>query len=118
MTITLYGIKNCDTVKKARGCLADRRIDYEFHDYKIAGIERKRLEQWCDELGWETLFNRAGTTFRILSDAAKQALTAQKAIALMLAQPSLIKRPVLENNGRLSVGFKPEFYERALRASV
>ena len=118
MTITLYGIKNCDTVKKARAWLADHRIDYEFHDYKIAGIERKRVQQWCKELGWETLLNRAGTTFRKLPDAAKQALTAQKAIELMLAQPSLIKRPVLEYNGRLAVGFKPELYQRALHVAV
>jgi len=115
VTITLYGIKNCDTVKKARAWLGDHRIEYEFHDYKVAGIERKRLEHWCNELGWETLLNRAGTTFRKLPDAAKHALTAQKAIALMLAQPSLIKRPVLDRNGQLAVGFKPELYQRALR---
>ena len=118
MTITLYGIKNCDTVKKARAWLADHHIDYQFHDYKIAGVERRRIEQWCKELGWETLLNRAGTTFRKLPDAAKQALTAQKAIELMLAQPSLVKRPVLEHNGWLAVGFKPELYQRALRVSV
>ena len=118
MTITLYGIKNCDTVKKARGWLAAHRIDYQFHDYKIAGIERQRLEHWCKELGWEALLNRAGTTFRKLPDALKQSLNAPKAVELMLVQPSLIKRPVLENNGRLSIGFKPELYERALRVSA
>ncbi|MEO8441875.1 MAG: ArsC family reductase [Betaproteobacteria bacterium] len=118
MTITLYGIKNCDTIKTARAWLADHHVDYAFHDYKIAGIERAQLERWSNEVGWEVLLNRSGTTFRKLPDAAKQALNAQKALALMLAQPSLIKRPVLEHNGRLSVGFKPELYERALRASA
>ncbi len=118
MTITLYGIKNCDTMKKARAWLAEHRIDYKFHDYKIAGVERKRIEQWCKELGWETLLNRAGTTFRKLPDDAKRSLTAEKAIELMLAQPSLIKRPVLEHNGQLSVGFKPELYQRVLRVSA
>ncbi|MCW5603098.1 MAG: ArsC family reductase [Burkholderiales bacterium] len=111
MTMTLYGIKNCATVKKARAWLETRGIDYRFHDYKTAGIERDRLERWCRELGWETLLNRAGTTFRKLPDADKQGLNARKAIALMLAQPSMIKRPVLDLGGRLLVGFKPETYE-------
>ena len=117
MTITLYGIKNCDTVKKARAWLASHGIDYEFHDYKAAGIERKRLERWCKELGWEALLNRAGTTFRKLPDEAKVAVTAASAIDLMLAQPSMIKRPVLDDDGRLAVGFKPEQYARALRSA-
>ena len=115
MTLTLYGIKNCDTVKRARGWLDDHRVDYEFHDYKTAGVERDRLERWCKELGWEVVLNRAGTTFRKLPDRAKATLNADRAIALMLTQPSLIKRPVLEYAGRLAVGFKPELYERALR---
>ena len=115
MTITLYGIKNCDTMKKARAWLAGHGVDYVFHDYKVAGIERARLERWCDEAGWEVLLNRYGTTFRKLPDAAKASLTATKAIGLMLAQPSLIKRPVLEHAGQLTVGFKPEIYQRALR---
>ena len=115
MTITLYGIKNCDTMKKARAWLAGHGVDYVFHDYKVAGIERARLERWCDEAGWEVLLNRSGTTFRKLPDAAKSSLTAAKAIALMLAQPSLIKRPVLEHAGQLTVGFKPEIYQHALR---
>jgi len=115
VTITLYGIKNCDTMKKARAWLAGHGVDYVFHDYKVAGIERARLERWCDEAGWEVLLNRSGTTFRKLPDAAKSSLTAAKAIALMLAQPSLIKRPVLEHAGQLTVGFKPEIYQRALR---
>lgn len=117
MTITLYGIKNCDTVKKARAWLSGRNIEYTFHDYKTAGIEAARLQRWCTELGWETLLNRAGTTFRKLPDADKQNLTERKAIALMLAQPSVIKRPVLDLGKQRLTGFKPELYERALRAN-
>ena len=110
MAVTMYGIKNCDTVKKARAWLDGRGVEYEFHDYKIAGIDRARLERWCGQLGWETLLNRAGTTFRKLPDAERADLDSEKAIGLMLAQPSMIKRPVLETNGRLYVGFKPENY--------
>lgn len=111
--VTLYGIKKCDTMKKARGWLDAHGVTYVFHDYKTAGIERSRLKAWCDDLGWETLLNRAGTTFRKLDEADKQNLTAAKALALMLAQPSMIKRPVLERGGRLTVGFKPELYAAA-----
>lgn len=110
MAITLYGIRNCDTMKKARAWLDSHRLEYAFHDYKSAGLERKRLQGWCDQLGWETLLNRAGTTFRKLSEADRAVLDARKAIELMLAQPSLIKRPVLESGGKLLVGFKPERY--------
>lgn len=117
MTIVLYGIKNCDTIKKARAWLDGRKIEYAFHDYKTAGITTERLQSWCKELGWETLLNRAGTTFRKLPDADKQDLTERKAIALMLAQPSMIKRPVLDLGKQRLAGFKPELYERALRAS-
>ncbi|MEI9981984.1 MAG: ArsC/Spx/MgsR family protein [Aliidongia sp.] len=85
-----------------------------FHDYKIAGIERARLESWVNAVGWETLLNRAGTTFRKLPDAAKADLGADKAIALMLDQPSMIKRPVLDIGGELVVGFRPEIYQKAL----
>ena len=110
MTITLYGIKNCDTVKKARAWLDTHGIAVTFHDYKVAGIDAARLQKWCKELGWETLLNRAGTTFRQLDEADKQGLTEAKAIALMLAQPSMIKRPVLDLGPRRIVGFKPEIY--------
>ncbi|WP_315832290.1 ArsC family reductase [Bradyrhizobium prioriisuperbiae] len=110
MTTTIYGIKNCDTMKKARAWLDGHKIAYDFHDYKAAGIDRKRLESWSKEVGWETLLNRAGTTFRALPDADKAGLTEKKAIALMLAQPSMIKRPVLDLGGRVLVGFKPEIY--------
>jgi arsenate reductase (glutaredoxin) len=114
LTVILYGIRNCDTMKKARSWLDMRQVDYVFHDYKTAGIDRGRLQRWCDELGWETLLNRAGTTFRKLPDADRQELDARKAITLMLAQPSLIKRPVLDLGRQLLVGFKPETYAAAV----
>jgi arsenate reductase len=110
MKTTLYGIPNCDTMKKARAWLESQRLDYEFHDYKKSGIERARLESWIRSVGWETLLNRAGTTFRKLPDAAKTHLTAAKAMKLMLEQPSMIKRPVLERGETLLVGFSPEKY--------
>lgn len=117
MTLKLYGIKNCDTVKKTRAWFDEHGLDYEFHDYKTAGIERKRLVQWCDQVGWELLLNRAGTTFRKLPEAARLPLSEAHAIELMLAQPSMIKRPVLEHSGQLLVGFKPDLYQHALHAS-
>ncbi len=113
MTVTLHGIKACDTMKKARDWLDARRIAYAFHDYKVVGIERARLERWVGQVGWEALLNRAGTTFRKLPDANKAPLDAGRAIALMLAQPSMIKRPVLDLGDRLLVGFKPEAYAAA-----
>jgi arsenate reductase len=112
MTV-IYGIKNCDTMKKARAWLEARKVPYQFHDYKAEGIDRARLEGWVKALGWETLLNRAGTTFRKLPDKDKEVLTEKKAIALMLAQPSMIKRPVIEKGARLLVGFKPEEYIKA-----
>jgi arsenate reductase len=108
---TIYGIKNCDTMKKARTWLDSHRIAYDFHDYKTEGIDKKRLEGWVKQLGWETLLNRAGTTFRKLPDAQKEGLTSAKAVALMLEQPSMIKRPVLDLGGKLVVGFKPDIYK-------
>jgi len=116
MTVTLYGIKNCDTMKKARAWLDGRGIAYAFHDYKTAGIERGKLEAWARDAGWETLLNRAGTTFRKLQPEDKEGLNEKKAIALMVAQPSLIKRPVLDLAGKLLVGFKPEQYDKAFGA--
>jgi arsenate reductase len=109
---TVYGIKNCDTMKKARAWLDTHGIAYAFHDYKVGGIGKARLQKWVTALGWETLLNRAGTTFKKLPDADKANLTEKKAIALMLAQPSMIKRPVLEKGAKLTVGFKPEIYEK------
>jgi arsenate reductase (glutaredoxin) len=117
MPITIYGIKNCDTMKKARAWLDQRGVDYSFHDYKASGIERERLEAWCKKLGWETLLNRNGTTFRKLAERDKDGLDRKKAAALMLAQPSMIKRPVLDLGGdNLIVGFTPELYREALTA--
>jgi arsenate reductase (glutaredoxin) len=113
--VTIYGIKNCDTMKKARAWLDANGVACLFHDYKIAGIERARLLGWVRETGWETLLNRAGTTFRKLPEAEKLGLDEEKAIGLMLAQPAMIKRPVLDLGGKLIVGFKPEIYEKALQ---
>jgi arsenate reductase len=111
-TITIYGIKNCDTMKKARAWLDGHGVAYGFHDYKTAGIERGRLEGWAAKVGWESLLNRAGTTFRKLADKDKEGLTEKKAITLMVAQPSMIKRPVLDVGGKFLVGFKPEQYAK------
>ena len=113
-SVTIYGIKNCDTMKKARAWLDAHHVAYVFHDYKTAGVERDLLRTWMKEVGWETLLNRAGTTFRKLPEADKTGLNEAKAITLMQAQPSMIKRPVLDVNGRLIVGFKPETYAQAL----
>ena len=110
MTATLYGIRNCDTMKKAWTWLDQHGVAYAFHDYKKSGIDRATLEGWVEAVGWEVLLNRAGTTFRKLPDADKQGLDAAKAVGLMLAQPSMIKRPVLAAKNRLTVGFKPEAY--------
>ncbi|MBM3109369.1 MULTISPECIES: ArsC family reductase [Pseudomonas] len=111
----LYGIKACDTMKKARTWLEDKGLDYDFHDYKSQGIDRESLTRWCTEHGWETVLNRAGTTFRKLEDAQKADLDQNKAIELMLVQPSMIKRPVLDLGERTLVGFKPDLYAAALQ---
>jgi Spx/MgsR family transcriptional regulator len=108
--VTLYGIKNCDTMKKARAWLDARGVSYTFHDYKAQGVDREHLQQWVKAVGWEVLLNRAGTTFRKLSENEREHVTEKKAIALMLAQPSMIKRPVLDVGGKLIVGFKVETY--------
>ena len=108
---TIYGIKNCDTMKRARAWLEAHKIAHSFHDYKTAGIDKPTLEGWAKKVGWDLLLNRAGTTFKKLPDADKQDLTEKKAIALMLAQPSMIKRPVLDAKGKLTIGFKPEEYK-------
>lgn len=110
MATIIYGIKNCDTMKKARTWLETHGVESQFHDYKASGIDRAHLETWCDAAGWETVLNRAGTTFKTLDDAQKSGLDRQKAIDLMLKQPSMIKRPVLESDGTITVGFKPDTY--------
>jgi arsenate reductase (glutaredoxin) len=109
--VTIYGIKNCDTMKKARSWLESKKVAHTFHDYKAAGIDKATLEGWVKNVGWQVLINRAGTTFKKLPDADKEDITEKKAVALMLAQPSLIKRPVLDAKGRLTVGFKPQEYK-------
>ncbi len=113
MIPTLYGIRNCDTMKKARAWLDAHGVAYAFHDYKVAGIDAARLEDWIGRVGWEILLNRAGTTFRKLPEADRADIDAAKATALMLAQPSMIKRPVLDTGDALLVGFKPERYDAA-----
>ncbi|HEY4192629.1 MAG TPA: ArsC family reductase [Mesorhizobium sp.] len=113
MTTTIYGIPNCDTMKKARAWLEGHGVTYAFHDYRADGLEADRLQGWIGKLGWEVLLNKASTTFRALADSDKQGLDAAKAKQLMLAHPTMIKRPVLELDGRLLVGFKPAAYEDA-----
>ena len=115
MTATMYGIKNCDTVAKARKWLDDHGQAYAFHDYKVVGIDRATLDGWVKDPGWETSLNRAGATFRKLDEADKQNLDADKAIGLMLAQPSMIKRPILDLGDRRLVGFKPDLYDAVFR---
>jgi len=113
--IRVYGIRNCDTMKKARAWLDGHGVAYTFHDYKVAGIDRARLAEWAKRAGWEALLNRAGTTFRKLPEADKASLSEAKAMALMMAQPSMIKRPVIEaRGGKLLVGFRPDDYSKLL----
>lgn len=112
--LSIYGIPNCDTMKKARTWLDEHKLAYAFHDYKKAGISAEKLSGWADAIGWDVLLNKAGTTFRKLSDADKAGIDRNKAIALMVAQPSLIKRPVLEHPSGVLVGFKPDIYADTL----
>lgn len=114
MTVTVYGIPNCDTVKKARAWLDGTGIAYTFHDYKKAGADPARLTDWCETAGWDKVLNRSGTTFRKLPEAAREGLDQSRAIALMVAQPSCIKRPIVEHAGKLLIGFKPTEWEAAL----
>ncbi len=113
---TLYGIANCDTMKKARTWLKDQGVEYEFHDYKKLGVPEKELKKWCKALGWETLLNKRGTTWRKLDDAVKEKVTTQTAaIKIMLDNPSIIKRPVLDVDGEYRVGFSAEDYAKAFK---
>jgi arsenate reductase len=114
-TVVIYGIKNCDTMKKARAWLDSHAVAYDFHDYKTAGIDEATLKSWVRDVGWEILLNRAGTTFRKLAEKDKVSLDEKKAIALMSAQPSMIKRPVLLTGKKITVGFKPESYAGLFR---
>jgi len=113
MSITIYGIKACDTMKKARAWLDEHGVAYRFHDYKAVGVDEAQLRDWSGQVGWGVLLNRAGTTFRALPEADKAGLDEGRAIRLMLAQPSMIKRPVLDLGDRVLVGFKPEIYAAA-----
>lgn len=115
--VTIYGIRNCDTMKKARAWLDHENVAYRFHDYKKAGIDRDRLAEWLRTVDWPVLLNRAGTTFRKLPDAEKSDLDADRAVDLMVAYPSMIKRPVLDIDGGIIVGFDPEKYQRAFDPS-
>lgn len=118
MSITIYGIRNCDTMKKARAWLDGHGVAYAFHDYKASGIERARLQGWAAKVGWESLLNRAGTTFRALPEPEKQDIDEERALSLMVANPSMIKRPVLDlGRGRIVVGFRPELYEAQVPAA-
>ncbi|CAG0987080.1 Protein YffB [Gammaproteobacteria bacterium] len=111
---TLYGIKNCDTVKKARSWLDGQGIEYRFHDFRADGLSAGLLEDLEKQLGWETLLNRRGTTWRKLEEAQRENLDRAKALTLMLAQPSLIKRPVLETGDKTLIGFTPDYYASEL----
>jgi arsenate reductase len=116
MPITIYGIKNCDTMKKAFAFLDRKGVTYDFHDYKSKGADKALLEKWSRKVGWEALLNRAGMTFRKLPEKDKKVADEKKAIAMMMAQPSMIKRPVLDlGGGKMLVGFKPEEYSAAFK---
>ncbi len=115
MSITIYGIKACDTMKKARAWLEAAGIEYAFHDYRVDGIDEARLRGWIAQVGWEVLLNRAGTTFRKLPEAERDGVDEARAIRLMLSQPAMIKRPVLDLGGRIVVGFRPEAYQASVK---
>lgn len=117
MSVVIYGIPNCDTMKKARAWLEQNGVTHTFHDYKKQGIDRARLEGWVDELGWDTVLNRAGLSFKKLPEEARASVDRDRAIALMLANPSMIKRPILDMGERRVAGFKPELYADALKIS-
>ena len=110
----LYGIKNCDTIKRARRWLEQNGIDYQFHDYRVDGLSSELLNRLESKLGWEAMLNRRSTSWRQLADSDRQDLDSNKAKALMLSRPTLIKRPVLERNDQLIVGFSPESYRNLL----
>ena len=110
--ITLFGIKNCDTIKKASNWLTEQGIDFQFHDYRSDGLDEVQLQQWCDELGWEQVLNRRGTTWRKLPEDVKNAINEASAIQLMLKQPAMIKRPLLDTGDKRVLGFKATDYQQ------
>ena len=114
MSITIYGIKTCDTVRKARGWLDAEKVDYRFHDFRVDGLDPKALRRWAKQVGWEKLLNRGSSTFRELPDADKAGIDEGRALALMEANPTVIKRPVLDVDGQVTVGFKPDLYQQAV----
>lgn len=117
MSVTLYGLKNCDTCRKAIKWLEEYHIEYRFHDVRADGLTAERITAWLDVLDWETLLNRRSTTWRELDDASKEDLDANKAAALLLAHPTLAKRPVIEHSSGVAVGFSPSLYEQVLSGS-
>ncbi len=115
MAVTIYGIKTCDTVRKARNWLEASGVDHRFVDYRAEGLDAKKLAVWEKAVGWEKLLNKTSATFKGLPEADKEGIDRKKALALMQAHPTLIKRPVLDVDGAITVGFKPEIYEQAVR---
>ena len=111
MTVTLYGIKNCDTIKKARKWLHENSIDYRFHDFRVDGIDNKLIEDWLKQVDWQILLNTRGTTWRMLPDDHKEGINKAKAVKIMLENPAIIKRPVLSLKRKFYVGFKEEEYK-------
>ena len=109
--ITVFGIKNCDTIKKARNWLTDQGIEYQFHDFRANGIDRDRIETWIQQTGWETVLNRRGTTWRKLDAAIQDTVNRDNVAALLAEHPAMIKRPVLDIDGDISIGFKPDLYQ-------
>jgi Spx/MgsR family transcriptional regulator len=116
-TINLYGIKNCDTVKKARRWLEDNKINYTFHDFRTDGINRDQVKGWVNQLGWETLINKRSTSWKALDESIKNNLNDESAIDVVLETPTLIKRPLMINGKTISVGFKPQTYQTQLLAN-
>ncbi len=115
MELTIFGIKNCDTMKKAMKWLDDNGVPYHFHDYKKEGVPEASLQQWLEALGWETVINKRGTTWRKLDDATKDTMDADKAVTVALENPSIIKRPILQNDKILTAGFKADEWQALLQ---
>ncbi|MGY0614038.1 ArsC family reductase [Vibrio sp. FJH11] len=110
MTITMFGIPNCDTIKKAKKWLEAQNIAYEFHDYRKQGVDTSLVTEFCDALGWETVLNKRGTTYRQLTQEQKDSLNEENAVELLVENPAMIKRPILKVNDQLHIGFKADQY--------